>query len=147
MKSKPLLQVKKTKKTHTRKIKTKLLSKWKLKTWIVHQCTFITRTLPVAYWSTTGPWRHWVQLIINTPRRVAFFISLIRSSRLLGAFPEPYVCKTTPSMGGFRNALTCGLCDIQIRCDKLYTVNTIKDVTITAVGELTNRMWFSVVSV
>lgn len=63
-----------------------------------------TRALPVSYDGSTLPLGHCVMLTMMTPRLVASRNSLSMSFRLDGAFPEPYVCRTTPLIGDWRKA-------------------------------------------
>jgi hypothetical protein len=43
---------------------------------------------------------------MSMPRLAAAFNSSSKSFLLLGTLPAPYVCRTTPSMGGWKKALT-----------------------------------------
>ena len=62
------------------------------------------RALPVSYASDTVPFEHWVMATM-TQRSDASFNASIRSERW-GAFPAPKVSRTTPWIGGLRNART-----------------------------------------
>lgn len=61
---------------------------------------------PASYKHATLPLEHCVIFTIITPRTVAALNSAIISSRFDGTFPAPYDCKTTPSIGSCKKALT-----------------------------------------
>jgi hypothetical protein len=58
---------------------------------------------PASYASDTDPFMHCEIATITTPRSHASLKARMRSGRW-GAFPEPKLSRTTPRMGGARNA-------------------------------------------
>ena len=63
------------------------------------------RLLPVSYASETEPFAHCEIETMTTPRSQASLSAPMRSGRC-GALPAPYVSRTTPCVGGARNART-----------------------------------------